>query len=901
MKYDAAGQLICEKNQMGESRYYTYNLLGKVESMIDEAGRKTEYKYLPGGLLEAVIYLGEIVEKYTYDGNSNVKTYTNNEGLKLTYSYDSLNRITSIEGSGGEKNTYAYDVMGNIISMTDGLGNITKYEYTLTGRLSRVINPLNDVTEYAYDECDNLIEICQYGKKEDGEKECHITRYERDLLGYVRTITDPLGLKEHYKYDSKGQLLEKIDKEGYLTRYGYTSQGDINHIQYADGREVKLSYNPLRQLQELEDWLGTMKIETDLLGRAAKILYQDGKEVSYTYGKAGERTSITYPNGEKVFYNYNEDFRLSELKADNQVIKYEYDKAGRMIKKSFPNQMETAYCYNARGQIEQLAHMDKEGIIDKFTYQYDSLGNKTVVNKERRGMPEENGIYTYQYDPVGRVKSVAKNATVLKTYTYDAFGNRTKLVEEGTETLYTYNAVNQLVFKRDNSGETKYTFDKRGNLTQILENGNVKNQYYYGSVNRLERAINRDGETAQYRYNGMGYRIGKEVESVNSKRAIQYTIDLTKQYYNLLQKEDAENIQTYYWDGNVVGMFDHDMPRCSYYLQDEMGSPVRLAYANGDFLESYGYDEFGQDLYGNQGILQPFGYTGYQYDNIAETYFAQAREYDCKNGRFSSIDPYKGVLYKGDTINNYLYCINNPLLYFDPLGLAPAWLEGIFAHIQIELDLSIRQFSCEHTECNIRIPGAGLGKTGLGIADFLVDKGDRVEIYEIKPESWASGYRNRLAREQLNRYVSNYRINTGIRTTEGTQIFSNSLPYSMDPTRTLNYWSNGDGIIYYKIESKPEPEPKRLPIAVPRHQLDYRLVNERSTESSPRRRELSRLETLSGYQGNLETEISFIIIGKCILGCVFTIGTIVEVVFTGGAGVADDIAIPATWAWALAP
>ena len=112
--------------------------------------------------------------------------------------------------------------------------------------------------------------------------------------------------------------------------------------------------------------------------------------------------------------------------------------------------------------------MDKEGIIDKFTYQYDSLGNKTVVNKERRGMPEENGIYTYQYDPVGRVKSVAKNATVLKTYTYDAFGNRTKLVEEGTETLYTYNAVNQLVFKRDNSGETKYTFDKRGNLTPAL-------------------------------------------------------------------------------------------------------------------------------------------------------------------------------------------------------------------------------------------------------------------------------------------------------------------------------------------------------------------------------------------------------------------------------------------------
>ena len=75
---------------------------------------------------------------------------------------------------------------------------------------------------------------------------------------------------------------------------------------------------------------------------------------------------------------------------------------------------------------------------------------------------------------------------------------------------------------------------------------------------------------------------------------------------------------------------------------------------------------------------------------------------------------------------------------------------------------------------------------------------------------------------------------------------------------------------------------------------------ERSKENFPRRRKAPRHETLSGYQGNLETEISFIIIGKCIIAGVFTIGTIAEDVFTGGAGVADDIAIPAAWAWALA-
>ena len=60
----------------------------------------------------------------------------------------------------------------------------------------------------------------------------------------------------------------------------------------------------------------------------------------------------------------------------------------------------------------------------------------------------------------------------------------------------------------------------------------------------------------------------------------------------------------------------------SYYLQDELGSPIRLTDKDGDLKDSYGYDEFGQDLYGNQGTMQPFGYTGYQLDRIAETYYA---------------------------------------------------------------------------------------------------------------------------------------------------------------------------------------------------------------------------------------------------------------------------------------
>ena len=104
-----------------------------------------------------------------------------------------------------------------------------------------------------------------------------------------------------------------------MTKYGYTSSGDVEHIQYADGKEVFLSYNVLRQLEEIKDWVGTTTIKNDAVGRALNIVYPDGKEVSYAYNVSGQRTSITYPNGETVKYSYDEFKRLTSLEEANNI------------------------------------------------------------------------------------------------------------------------------------------------------------------------------------------------------------------------------------------------------------------------------------------------------------------------------------------------------------------------------------------------------------------------------------------------------------------------------------------------------------------------------------------------------------------------------------------------------
>ena len=606
-----------------------------------------------------------------------------------------MDRITEITGSEGEKKSYTYDALGNVTSMTDGEGNTTRYAYTLSGQLAKVTDALGNETQYRYDACDRLIEICQYGEKADQEfleaeernrrgRRCQVTRYHRDIRGQITEVTDAMGQKETYTYDKKGQLLGKLDKEGYLTKYAYTKQGDLSGIQYADGREVKLSYNPLRQLTEIQDWLGSTKITPDALGRAEKVQYPDGREVSYTYGKAGERRSLTYPDGKTVFYGYDEQFRLSELKEGDSIITYGYDPVGRLCEKQFPNGTKTTYRYDRKDQVTELVHRDKEGILDRYTYLYDLLGNKTGITKERRGLEQESGSYTYGYDALGRLSEIQKDGKVQTQYGYDAFGNRIWKEESRERTSYQYNDLNQMVSERQGEIRKEYGYDKRGNLTSILENGTWKKQYVYGAINRLEEAVDAAGKQARYQYNGLGHRVGKQEGvlpkeklekldpqrrigmEIGNSRQITYALDLTRQYHNLLERTEESKSQRYFWDGNVAA-YEENGER-NYYLQDELGSPLRIEDSAGTLLESYGYGAFGEDLYQNQGKIQPFGYTGYQRDEVSGTYYAQAREYLAESGRFAGQDIMTGTVKYPETFNLYKYSFNQPLKYIDPSG-----------------------------------------------------------------------------------------------------------------------------------------------------------------------------------------------------------------------------------------
>ena len=138
---------------------------------------------------------------------------------------------------------------------------------------------------------------------------------------------------------------------------------------------------------------------------------------------------------------------------------------------------------------------------------------------------------------------------------------------------------------------------------------------------------------------------------------MRYILDLTRPYDNLLATEGAQN-QSFVWGNELLSASGESN---FHYLQDHLGSPVRLVGADVD--EALAFDEFGVPLVGANNIHQPFGFTGYQTDNISGLYYAQARYFSAENARFISED------YVRDGVNWYVHCYNNPLIFVDRNGL----------------------------------------------------------------------------------------------------------------------------------------------------------------------------------------------------------------------------------------
>ena len=105
----------------------------------------------------------------------------------------------------------------------------------------------------------------------------------------------------------------------------------------------------------------------------------------------------------------------------------------------------------------------------------------------------------------------------------------------------------------------------------------------------------------------------------------------------------------------------------TWYVKDAHGDTVQLTDGNGNIVWNYAYDAFGnqkETVNSSTEPYNPFRYTGEYFDAETGFIYLRARYMDPQTGRFISEDP------ACDGANWYVYAGGNPVMLFDPSGLA---------------------------------------------------------------------------------------------------------------------------------------------------------------------------------------------------------------------------------------
>ena len=170
--------------------------------------------------------------------------------------------------------------------------------------------------------------------------------------------------------------------------------------------------------------------------------------------------------------------------------------------------------------------------------------------------------------------------------------------------------------------------------------------------------------TANYKYDGLGRRIEKEV--------IAGITAVTRYVYDnediLLELDGANNVLARYTHGPGIDepLIMEKNAQSFYYHADGLGSITELTNQSGTVAQRYTYSSFGKiESQLNPNFVQPYTFTGREFDSETDLYHYRERQYNWRGGRFTTEDP---VGYNGGE-NFYVYVGNNATNFNDPLGL----------------------------------------------------------------------------------------------------------------------------------------------------------------------------------------------------------------------------------------
>jgi RHS repeat-associated protein len=246
-------------------------------------------------------------------------------------------------------------------------------------------------------------------------------------------------------------------------------------------------------------------------------------------------------------------------------------------------------------------------------------------------------------------------------YVYDPVGNRQTMTDNGTNTAYTANNLNQYTAV----GLETPTYDANGNLTS-----QAGWSYSYDAQNRLIAAGN--GSTSvSFAYDARNRCVKRVTNGV--------TTYLLYDGWSLIEERDAgDNVLASYIHGaaidEILTLTSSLFPLTTfYYHHDGLGSVTHVTDSGGLITENYSYDVYGApSVFDGSGLGLPSSAVGNRFAFTGREYLADLGLYDYRNrfyspslGRFLQTDP---IRFGAGDVNLYRYVGNWPTILLDPTG-----------------------------------------------------------------------------------------------------------------------------------------------------------------------------------------------------------------------------------------
>lgn len=664
-KYDAYNRIISVKDkEKNESRIF-YDEVGNITKEItpqcynaaSDNGPGTQYTYdTMNRLIEVKDAYGNVIKRNVYDVNGLVtKTIdaagylsgsNDSERYGIEYTYDIGNRIETIitpeaKDKSKASSVYTYDAVGNVTSYTDGEQNTTQYSYDMWGKPVKVTDPYGIVTAYAYDNAGNLVSVI------DGNN--NKTTYVFNSINKLSEMVDPLGQKVSYRYDKEGRIRRQIDRNGNTINYDYNSDDNVTNMSILGKNEQnRFLYNANGNLTAAITATG---VDTFSYNSNNQVLTKtrNGREVlKYNYGKNGNVLGVVDPTGKSTQYTYDNNNNLKTVSHGNEILAtYGYNTDQTISNIGYKNGINISYNYDKDKNVTSLSQIASDGKeINSFGYTYDNNGNQ--LSKTENG-----STINYTYDKLNRLLSAGTDS-----FTYDNVGNRKTWNKQKETITYGYDQNNRLTTLTSlKSGSIVYNYDKNGNQLTSSDG----NTYTYDGFNQLKSVTLANGQWMENEYDAFGLRVAAYENGTRS--------DFTYDRGNIITEENGSgNLVSRSIRGLQIVAKENPVGAISYYLNNAHGDVSKLVNENGEVLNSYEYDAFGNTSKYTEKIQNRFQYSGEQFDKMTGQYYLRARFYDPTVGRFVTEDTYRGQLNDTMSLNLYTYCSNNPVNLIDPSG-----------------------------------------------------------------------------------------------------------------------------------------------------------------------------------------------------------------------------------------